>query len=112
MVTLIRERTVTARRPHRCSTCGAVYVQPGQRYQRSTYVYDRHVYDWLTCPDCDAIAVDVWDWSGSDGDEGIGQDDYQVWAEENIVDPRAVAYLRRSGWTDEQIAECLPDGAA
>lgn len=103
MVDLLRSKTVTARKPHRCSTCRAVFVQPGEKYERHTYAYDGTVYDWLNCPECASLASEIFNWT-DDPYEGIGPDDYTMWAEEHLTDPRALAFVRRLGWTEADIA--------
>lgn len=95
MPTLIAEKTVTARKPHRCLCCGAIAIQPGQMYHRETYVYDGRVYDWVSCADCNMIGGDVYEWYGEPG-EGVSADEYDEWATEHQeTDPRALAYLNR-----------------
>ena len=101
MTVLISERTVTARKPHPCSTCTATAVQPGDTYQRVVYTYDGHIYSWISCQPCDEISGDVWDWWGQP-EEGCGRDSYIEWAEENLADPRAVAFLHRVGLVRSQ----------
>lgn len=96
MPDLISELTVTARKPHHCQCCGTVAVQPGDTYHRAVYTYDGHIYTWISCQPCDEISGDVWDWWDRP-EEGCGRDSYIEWAEENLADPRAVAYLRRVG---------------
>jgi hypothetical protein len=103
MPTLIREKTVTARKPHACQCCGTVAVQPGETYKRATYAFDGRVYDWVSCTECQAASTFVFEWACW-GDEGIGPDHYQQWAEEtargygNSAElDAAEAYLRRRG---------------
>lgn len=106
MAELIAKKTVTARKVHRCMTCGQPAVQPGEQYKRETYVYDGHVYDWVQCPLCLALVSVIWEWAWH-SDDGICEDDYQVWASEYRNDPEhgeaARAYLIRTGWTTEEV---------
>lgn len=81
MPQLLRSRTVTARKPHRCMTCNATAIRRGEQYQRDTYAYDGQVYDWVQCADCAAIGGIVFEWAGHP-DEGVGADDYMEWARE------------------------------
>ena len=96
MSLVLKSKRVVARKPHRCSCCGAVCVQPGDTYQRDSILNDGRVYDWVMCLDCSAAFSVVWDWAGSPHDEGIGPDTFAEWADEmQAHDPRAVAYLTR-----------------
>lgn len=97
MPDLLRSKTVTARKVHSCQTCFAAAIQPGQTYQRDTYVYDGRVYDWVMCEECNALASRVFAWADY-FDEGIGADDYEEWAREHeSSDPDALAYIIRRG---------------
>lgn len=97
MPELLRSKKVTARKAHSCATCYAAAIQPGQSYQRDTYVYDGHVYDWVMCEACHSIASRVFAWVDY-YDEGIGADDYEEWAREyETTDPDAIAYIIRRG---------------
>lgn len=80
---LLRETKPTARKPHRCSTCGGP-IRSGDIYTRATLVYDARLYDWLDCPAC--VADHVWayvaDWCGC-GDTNT--DCAQEWACEAVI---------------------------
>ena len=110
MPELITEKTFTARKVHRCMSCGGPAVQPGERYTRTTYrsEYDHRLYDWVQCPPCLALVVVIWEWEWH-SDDGICEDDYQVWASEYRNDPEhgeaARAYLIRTGWTTEELSD-------
>ena len=98
MTLVLSTKTVTARKPHRCSTCGVECIQPGDTYTRQATLNDGRVYDWVTCDPCQTTFDDVWEWAGSPYDEGIGPDTYAEWAHEWAhYDDRAVAYLARAG---------------
>lgn len=84
MPTLLREKTVTARKQHTCETCNATAVQPGDTYRRSTYAYDGRVYDWVQCDPCRNMAAEVFSWVGVT-DEGVTGDDYTEWACEYVI---------------------------
>jgi hypothetical protein len=99
MMTL-RTTRPTARKAHRCGWCYG-QIQPGETYSRSTNIYDDHVYDWVACAACEAIANIVWAWAGQP-DEGMDEDSFAEWAHDNRdLDDRARAYLTRRGCTCE-----------
>jgi len=102
MPQLLKHLTPVARKPHLCGSCGAVAVRPGERYDRSTYLFDGSVYDWVSCLACKGLASVVFDWV-VDPDEGISRDDYQGWATEMTNDVvhgvAARAWLFRAGVT-------------
>lgn len=83
---LLRESTPTARKSHHCSLCTGP-IHPGQTYFRDTLVYDGSVYDWLTCPACDAddIHMLVLDWAGGYLDEGVSVEVAYEWATETVI---------------------------
>lgn len=95
--TLLRESRPTARKDHSCEDCFGP-IPKGTTYRRATLVYDGHVYDWLECDPCEALAPTVWHWSYSP-DEGVGPDEFLEWAEEHRDDPQhgeaARAFLAR-----------------
>lgn len=98
MTTLLRSRTTTARKVHLCTTCQQPAVQPGEQYERTTYIYDGHFYSALDCTGCRAISGVVYEWCGMP-DEGIGMDSYTEWAHEHRADEtwgeEARAFIRR-----------------
>jgi hypothetical protein len=98
-VITLRTATPTARKPHRCGWCYGT-IQPGEKYRRSTNIYDDHVYDWVSCAACDALCNVVWLWCGRP-DEGMDEDLFQEWAQDHRDDPEhglaALAYLMRRG---------------
>jgi hypothetical protein len=97
MTTVLRTAKVTARKPHRCSCCSAVCIQPGDQYTRDSILNDGRVYDWVMCSDCADLFQTVWDWAGSPWDEGLGPDHYAEWANDlKGHDSRADAYLARA----------------
>ena len=93
----LRTSTPTARKPQRCDWCYGP-IQPGERYHRSTNIYDDRLYDWIACRACEALCVTVWEWAYRP-DEGIGEDTYAEWAQDHCDDPefgeQARAYLAR-----------------
>lgn len=103
MPNLLKSKKVTARKVHSCATCGGGAIQPGQTYQRDTYVYDGRVYDWVMCEECEALASRVFAWV-SYAEDGIGSEDYEEWAREHeSSDPDALAYIVRRGMTPASI---------
>lgn len=102
MPELLKRLTPVARKPHLCSCCHAMAVHPGERYERSTYLFDGRVYDWVSCTPCKALAPFVFEWA-VDSDEGIGRDTYFEWATEMTNDvvhgEAARAWLFRAAHT-------------
>lgn len=101
MPDLIRSKSVNARKAHGCETCNATAIQPGETYQRDTYVYDGRIYDWVQCSACSALGGIVYEWAECP-DEGVGRDDYTEWAREvqndhTLSGERARWYLARIG---------------
>lgn len=99
MPDLLKLRKLTARKAHPCCICTAPAVQPGETYERRTYVYDGQVYDWVNCKPCNDLISVVADWSSAD--EGVGQEDFAEWAGDHKDDPdhseAARAFLVRAG---------------
>lgn len=95
----LRESTPTARKAHQCDWCYTA-IQPGEKYRRSTNIYDERIYDWVSCLACDDLAPIVWEWSYRP-DEGIGEDSFAEWASDHQGDVEwgfaACAYLLRRG---------------
>lgn len=93
----LRHATPTARKPHRCDCCCGT-IQPGEKYHRSTNIYDDQLYDWVACMACDGIVATVWEWVGRP-DEGISEDSFAEWARAHVDGPehgeRARAYITR-----------------
>ena len=79
MPTLLREKDVTARKPHVCRTCPNVAIEPGEVYRRSTYAHDGTVYDWVQCSACAEASGWVYAWAGCP-DEGVGESEYLEWS--------------------------------
>lgn len=101
MPSLLKSKTVKARKPHGCRTCNATAIQPGEEYQRDTYIYDGRVYDWVQCAACSTLGGLVYEWAGYPED-GIGRDEYVEWArevcrEETLAGECARWYLSRIG---------------
>ena len=93
----LRHSTPTARKAHRCDWCYGP-IQVGEKYHRSTNIYDDRLYDWVACFACEALCAIVWDWAYRP-DEGIGEDSFAEWANDHRDDPEhgeaARGYLAR-----------------
>lgn len=96
MAELLRSKMVTARKAHGCRTCNATAIQPGETYERQTYINDGTLYDWVQCGPCADLATEVWEWC-LHPDDGIGQDEYVEWARDARGNPDARAFLTRCG---------------
>jgi hypothetical protein len=99
MSILLHEKKRRARKVHPCSTCGGPAAAVGELYVRSTYIYDDHIYDWVTCSPCRDITNAVYSWAYLP-EEGITAEDYHEWAvaHEKAETPNgeaARAYLAR-----------------
>lgn len=87
---LTRYSSPVAAIPHRCGDCGRT-IDPGERYQRATGLYDGRWWTSKQCAQCSAAArwltlvCGGWLW------EGVAEDLGEHWAE---VDPRSVALGR------------------
>lgn len=107
MMTL-RTADPVARKVHRCDWCYG-NIQPGEKYRRTTNIYDDQLYDWVSCSQCDALAGDVWEWAYRP-EEGIGEDSFSEWAHDHSEqDDRARGYLTRRGCA---CVGCRPDEAS
>lgn len=95
MIERIKRRTPLARKSHGCQFCSSLAIQAGQAYVRDTLVYEGRVYDWVACCACDQLVVEVCDWSGGYGDDGIGSETFFEWACDNTNLPEAVEFLKR-----------------
>jgi hypothetical protein len=85
MLTLLKSKTVTARKYHGCDTCDTP-IQPGQTYRREAFVDGGTVRDLVQCVPCDDIRLRVWDWVWARGNDGFDRDDYVEWATEYADD--------------------------
>ena len=61
----------TARKEHKCSWCGDT-IKVGEKYERSTLIYDGQIYDWLCHLECREVTslLNVFDWDMGDGVDG------------------------------------------
>lgn len=81
-IQVLHDATPVARKVHACATCSAQAVQPGQRYSRSTLIFDGRIYDWVQCAECSAMSSWVFEWL-YDTESGAGRDEYAEWAHEH-----------------------------
>lgn len=100
MPTCLREANPVARKAHRCDCCNG-HIEPGERYHRSTNLYDGRVYDFRCCNGCDGLTSVVWDWAGRP-DEGVNCEDFIEWAQgehesDGVHATAARALLGRAG---------------
>lgn len=74
------ERTVRARKQHRCGMCGQG-ISAGDLYRVSVNLYDGRVYNWRECLPCgnDGICAWVYNWADYP-DEGVGYEEADEWA--------------------------------
>lgn len=97
MDAVVRERTVRARKAHRCQWCHTL-IATGAYYMRATVKGDDGLYDFVNCVKCEDIRDAVHGWC-TDPDEGMSYSDFEEWAREHCNDPtmgeHARAYLAR-----------------
>ena len=67
--------------------CGGV-IHKGEKYQRSTNLYDGTVYDWVTHEKCEELASEL-EMYDRNWDDGLNQDDFCEYVSEaiNYIDP-------------------------
>lgn len=75
-------------------TCRST-IQPGEKYERTAYLGDDGLYEWVACIPCADLVNVVWLWAGRP-DEGVMEEDFHEWADENATDLAAIAFLARS----------------
>lgn len=76
----LRDAKPVARKAHRCDCCTG-RIEPGERYSRSTNIYDGRVYDFRSCAACESLVSEVWNWAGKP-DEGVNCEDFIEWAQD------------------------------
>jgi len=74
METLSYPKEVKARKQHSCDFCNERIIV-GDKYMKSTHVFDGQVYDWKTHNHCNKLAhtMNMYD----DCDEGVSMDDFR-----------------------------------
>lgn len=88
MVQVLRTAHPIARKRHSCMFCGNP-IEPGQKYERQTNVYDGDVYDWCTHEECIEVAhkLDMYDDCDDNGlDEESFRDNLNAYVYENHYD--------------------------
>ena len=65
----------TARKEHKCMWCGDT-IKVGEKYERSTLIYDGQIYDWVCHLECRKITglLNMFDYYN---DEGVTTDCFQ-----------------------------------
>jgi len=73
METLSYAKEIKARKQHSCDFCNE-RITVGEKYEKSTHVFDGHIYDWKTHKYCSKLArrLKMYD----DCDEGVTMDDF------------------------------------
>lgn len=103
-IVLARSETV-ARKTHTCWVCGPGAIRPGDKYLRSSNVYDGRAYTLKYCLPCAGLEGEAWGWAG-ETDDGYGPQDFIDWATEyRDTDPRASALLERVNRIEQQMKE-------
>ena len=92
----LTDATPKARKRHWCELCFGP-IEPGEVYDRTTYIGDDGPYTWKSCVPCREVARGVIDGDYYDPDDGYTSDDAEEWAHEaaEAGDPVAVAFLER-----------------
>lgn len=82
----------TARKQHRCETCGRS-IEAGEKYRRYDGIYDGRACTWKNCDHCSALmsVFDLYDIY----DEGIGSDEVSEWEPETVAGLRAKVHWRK-----------------
>ena len=83
-VQVLNQSHPVARKEHRCMYCGGV-IHKGEKYQRSTNVYDGRVYDWVTHEKCEEIA-ELLNMYGRTWDDGLTQPAFDEFVWDAICD--------------------------
>jgi len=80
----LRSTTPKARKNHKCMFCGDE-IKVGERYERTTCVFEGILYDWVTHCECSEVAslLDMYD--GYDG-EGIDNNVFITCIDEYIYE--------------------------
>ncbi len=83
-VQVLSQSHPTARKEHRCMYCGGV-IHKGEKYQRSTNLYNGTVYDWVTHDKCEEIA-ELLDMYRRTWDDGLTADGFGEFVWDAICD--------------------------
>jgi len=94
-VSLLTNAWPVARKPHRCELCRRV-IDPGEKYNRQSSVYDGRAYTFKSCAHCIAL-IDLYPDTIELADEGYTEDDLREWEPLSVPAARLRAQYRR-GW--------------
>ena len=80
-VLVLKTSTPKARKTHKCMFCGAK-IEIGDKYDRSTCVFDGNLYDWITHCECSKVAsiLEMYD----DCDDGVDEDAFREYINEYV----------------------------
>lgn len=69
----LRKSNPIAHKEHKCMWCGGI-INKGEKYERSTHVYEGQIYDWVNHISCRLLsyALEMWDYV----DEGLSSEDF------------------------------------
>ena len=92
----LNSATPKARKQHECDLCYGT-IEPGEVYDRDTYIGDDGPYTWKSCVPCREVASGLVRDGCYDPYDGYTPDDADEWAHEaaRAGDPVAVAFLAR-----------------
>lgn len=79
---ILKEKTVTARKDHKCDFCGCV-IKKGEKYNRATILNDGRIYDWKAHLDCEE-ATSLYDMFDNDYGDGISRDDFECYIDDAL----------------------------
>lgn len=89
-VEVLKTKTPTAKKEHKCDLCSGK-IQVGEKYRRTTCLFDGTVYDWLSHLECSKVSskLDMYDrcW-----DDGLSEDTFREFIDE---------YVREKHYDDE-----------
>lgn len=102
MPTILKSCERTARKRHVCSYCGA-YIEPGEKYDYDTLIYDGAIYDWKSHKECSFISAEIWNYA--DPDYGMTGEDF-CYAAQGIC--RFFVCPKCEEW-DKETEECTAD---
>lgn len=92
----LTDATPKARKRHWCELCFGP-IEPGEVYDRTTYIGDDGPYTWKSCIPCREVTRGIVRDDYYDPDDGYTPDDADEWAHEaaRAGDQVAVAFLER-----------------
>ena len=79
---ILKEQTPIAKKEHVCNWCGGK-IAKGEKYSRSTILFDDSIYDWISHLDCYELTgllnMDDYDYG-----DGINEEDFRQCIDEYI----------------------------